>query len=261
MRKRQNQNFIRQALVGMLVVFLLATSVAGVMIRDVNLSVYTDKPTYYRGESVVIFGWLTENGVGIPMGGICINVTDPEEIVLFAGCFITNDTGYYDVILDLAPDATLGVYHVHVEAFEYQLENSTTFEVIIPNDPPDAPVIDGPTEGEAGVSYDYTFVATDPDENDVYYWIVWGDGCPAVEWIGPFASDEVITVNHTFAEQGTYTISAKAKDIHELEGPWGFLDVEMPVNLEGFIRIFFEIFSGFFERFPLLENFFISFFF
>ena len=98
------------------------------------------------------------------------------------------------------------------------------------NTAPDAPLIDGQINGEAGQEYDYTFVATDPDGDDVYYWIQWGDGCPSVEWIGPYASGEVVTVSHAFELEGDFTISAKAKDVYGAEGDWGYLDVTMPVN-------------------------------
>ena len=71
-----------------------------------------------------------------------------------------------------------------------------------PNEPPTAPVISGPTNGKAGVEYEYTFVTTDSNDDEIYLWINWGDGCPAVEWIGPYTSGEIITVDHTFENQG-----------------------------------------------------------
>ncbi len=97
---------------------------------------------------------------------------------------------------------------------------------------PDIPEIDGPPEGTAGIEYDYTFVTTDPEGDNVFYWIVWGDGSPAIEWIGPYNSGEEVTLNHTFEEQGTYMISAKAKDVNEAESDWGYLEVEMPLDQE-----------------------------
>ena len=64
----------------------------------------------------------------------------------------------------------------------------------------------------------------------IYYWIIWGDGCPAVEWIVPYASGEEIVLTHTFESQGMFSIRAKARDIHEAESDWGYLDVTMPIN-------------------------------
>jgi hypothetical protein len=96
------------------------------------------------------------------------------------------------------------------------------------NNAPATPIISGPNNGNVGVEYPYTFTANDPDGDDIYYWIVWGDGCPAVEWIGPYASGEELTVSHSFLKSGKITISAQAKDVYEAESAWGSLDVEMP---------------------------------
>jgi len=94
---------------------------------------------------------------------------------------------------------------------------------------PSAPTIDGQTSGIAGIEYEYKFTTTDPNGNDVYYYIEWGDGS-VEDWIGPYSSGEEITRAHTWDEKGTYTIKARAKDTDNLWGPWGTLKVTMPVN-------------------------------
>ncbi len=104
---------------------------------------------------------------------------------------------------------------------------------------PAKPSIDGPSSGTAGVSYDYTFTATDPNDDNVYYYIEWGDG-DTEEWIGPFDSGEVITRSHSWTEQGTYPVRAKAKDIEGHESSWGTLTVTMPMNQ--IIKTFSSIF-------------------
>jgi len=78
------------------------------------------------------------------------------------------------------------------------------------NDAPDAPTIDGPTSGKAGTEYNYTFTTIDPDEHEVYYYIDWDDGT-FEEWIGPYDSGFEAIIGHTWEEQGTFTIEAKAK--------------------------------------------------
>jgi len=97
------------------------------------------------------------------------------------------------------------------------------------NDPPDAPVIDGPTSGKAGIEYNYTFLSVDPNDDDIYYYIDWGDDTNS-GWIGPFESGETAIESHTWSEQGTYTISAKSKDTRGAESDWGTLPVTMPLN-------------------------------
>jgi hypothetical protein len=99
----------------------------------------------------------------------------------------------------------------------------------IAGEPPSAPVITGETNGAAGTSYDYDFTATDPDGDDVQYYIDWGDD--NTEWTSFAASGTPVTASHTWDEQGDYIITAKAKDINGLIGPEGTLPVTMPVNL------------------------------
>jgi glutaredoxin len=97
------------------------------------------------------------------------------------------------------------------------------------NNPPSAPIITGIEEGTAGNSYEYTFESTDPDDDDVSYYIEWGDG-DITDWTafqpsGPPGYSE----SHAW-EKGTWTIRAKAKDPEGLESPWGTLIVTMPRN-------------------------------
>ncbi|GEM_PF-1671085 len=121
------------------------------------------------------------------------------------------------------------------------------------NQAPPAPSIDGPNKGKPGVEYSYTFVTDDPDGDDVYYWILWGDGCPAVEWIGPYASGEVVTVKHTFTKKGTYTIGAKAKDTVGAEGEWGYLEVSIPRNYVIRNSLLLKLMEKFPHAFPVLR--------
>jgi nitrous oxidase accessory protein len=95
--------------------------------------------------------------------------------------------------------------------------------------PPNAPLINGPTSGNAEEEYTYTFVAVDPNDDNVYYEINWGDG-QVDDWYGPCASNLVITRTHTWSEKGTYVIQARAKDIYGAIGEWGSLSVTMPTD-------------------------------
>lgn len=95
---------------------------------------------------------------------------------------------------------------------------------------PNAPIINGPTSGETGSTYSYTFVAIDPENDDISYEIDWGDGT-VDDWYGPVESNVIITRSHQWTESGTYTIQARAKDIHDAIGAWGTLSVTMPLDL------------------------------
>lgn len=100
------------------------------------------------------------------------------------------------------------------------------------NNPPNKPSISGPTSGKAGTPYDYTFAATDPDNDEwVNYYIDWGDNSNS-GWVGPYIPGQDVTKSHTWAEQGTYVIKAKAKDNYGGESEWGTKSVTMPLDLQ-----------------------------
>ncbi|UCF12917.1 MAG: right-handed parallel beta-helix repeat-containing protein [Thermoplasmatales archaeon] len=118
---------------------------------------------------------------------------------------------------------------------------------------PHNPTITGPTSGKPGYPYDYTFDATDPNGDDVFYYIEWSDG-NIEDWIGPYPSGEEITLNHTWNEKGTYIIRAKAKDISGAESEWGTLEVSLPVKQLLINQLFTRFIEKFVERFPLLQQ-------
>ena len=117
------------------------------------------------------------------------------------------------------------------------------------NTPPNKPTINGPTSGNAGTSYDYTFKALDPEGAIIWYYIEWGDNSNT-GWIGPVDSGQQATLSHTWDKKGTFTIRCKAKDPYNAESELGTLKVTMPRN-----RIATNpLFHRFFEHFPLLEK-------
>lgn len=113
------------------------------------------------------------------------------------------------------------------------------------NDAPEAPTINGPKFGKKETDYDYNFTTIDPNGNNVYYYIDWGDG-DVEEWIGPYLSGEVITLNHTWDKKGKYFIRARAQDINNLLGPWNELKIWMPKTENVW-------FLNWLDKFPLLR--------
>ena len=92
------------------------------------------------------------------------------------------------------------------------------------NIPPNKPYITGLTTINLGVSYNYTFSTTDPDGDDVSYYVDWGDGTNT-GWLSQYASDEQASATHSWSGKGTYVIKVKAKDIHDAESDWATLTV------------------------------------
>ena len=97
------------------------------------------------------------------------------------------------------------------------------------NEPPDVPSIDGPNSGKPGIDYDFAFVSNDFEGDNIdEYTIDWGDDTNQETISGPFSSGEVITVNHSWDEKGTYSIKAKAKDIYGAKSNWSQFEVKIP---------------------------------
>ena len=116
-----------------------------------------------------------------------------------------------------------------------------------PSNPPNKPSINGPEEIKIGLEYEYTISATDPDNDNIYYIIDWGD--TQKEILGPYSSGETIKAKHAWAEKGTYTIKASAKDIYDSEGYISTLGVTMKKNKATSHNAFL---LKLFERHPLI---------
>jgi len=125
------------------------------------------------------------------------------------------------------------------------------------NYPPEAPTINGPTNGNPDISYNFTFNSTDPDGDDVYYYILWGDG-HVENWDGPYPSGAEYTIPHTYKKQGKFIIEAKTKDTNGYESTWGSLEIKIPRYSKN-NNILFLLLEGFeklnrFFRFIFLNN-------
>lgn len=98
--------------------------------------------------------------------------------------------------------------------------------------PPNKPTIDGPVNVKVNDEQEYTFVSSDPDGQNLYYYIEWGD-YSIEEWIGPYSSGEEVIVSHIWEEEGEYTIEAKVRDIYGVESNMETLDVTLSKNCQG----------------------------
>ena len=145
----------------------------------------------------------------------------------------------------------------NTESFSYQakttnFEENVTWDMCFKtygrdNNPPDMPTIEGPTTGKPGETLNYVFYSTDPDDDQVYYWISWFDDCPGVYWDGPYNSGEHITRGYTYEEQGSYTIRVKSKDVHDAESDWAILEIEIPRSRHinhNFLYLLYQLFPN-----------------
>jgi len=118
-------------------------------------------------------------------------------------------------------------------------------------------------EGVQGIhvpnrDYDYDIVTTDPDGDDVLYYIDWGDG-KNDDWSGPYESGKNITKTHAWPPiTRLYEIRVKAKDIYGGESGWGKLYVFVLNSRPSTGSIFVRIFQRIIERFPIFLKIIIS---
>lgn len=203
------------------------------------------------GTSVVISGRAISTGSGNPVQNGAISI----EILSTGDNWITttDSDGYYSktiVVPTIYDDTPSGretgsggviVQCVNDSLAGYRVQTLTTLW----NTPPNTPSIDGQTKGKVGVSSSYIVQAKDPQGDEVFYYVDWGDMTNS-SWVGPSPSNENVTLSHMFTKKGSYTIKVKAKDVYNAESAWGTLQVSMPKVAS------FPIFLKFFERFPHL---------
>ena len=102
----------------------------------------------------------------------------------------------------------VGEYDIKVQAkdiFGVQSEWSEPHHIIMnDNDAPFKPTIRGPNKFlKARKLYEYTFVSFDPQGHELWYLIDWDDG-HIDNWIGPYQSNEVVTLSHAWSKKGEY---------------------------------------------------------
>jgi len=126
--------------------------------------------------------------------------------------------------------------------------DSQCYILNVGNSPPNSPTIDGPIRGKIVVEHEYTFNATDPDDDPVMYIIEWTNN--NTEWTEYVDSDKEIKLNHTWYDKGIYTIKAKARDCYNEESDWTYLEVTMSHSYNNPVGWL----NSWLDRFPLLQR-------
>ena len=122
------------------------------------------------------------------------------------------------------------------------------------NTKPNPPSITGDENGHVRRKHVYTIVSTDPDNDNISYYIDWGDD-KSTDWTTPTPSGQAITLSHTWQKKGTYTVKVKARDEHLMESDWKTLSVTMPLSYEPPHFQFFDwLLERFQHAFPILRH-------
>ncbi len=80
------------------------------------------------------------------------------------------------------------------------------------NDAPTAPVVVGPTGGDAGVSYSFSAQSTDPDGDSIRYGFDWDNDGSIDQWTALATSGVAMSLSHTFSDEGAKTFKVFAED-------------------------------------------------
>jgi len=96
------------------------------------------------------------------------------------------------------------------------------------NNPPSTPIINGPTNGKNGISYDYEIMSTDPDNDKIFYNIEFEEDNEYQTIF--YVSGQTIIQNWTWNETGDYTIKVQSQDTFGAQSDWATLEVSMPKN-------------------------------
>jgi outer membrane protein assembly factor BamB len=116
---------------------------------------------------------------------------------------------------------------------------------------PNKPRIRGPMTGKPREICEFTIVTTDYQGDNVEYYIDWDDETNS-GWLGPYPSDENITVNHTWNTRDTYSMKVKARDVYGHESSWTTLQVTIPKSY--IHNSIIELLTKIVKCFPLFER-------
>ena len=130
--------------------------------------------------------------------------------------------------------------------------NQDKYPLIKPkhNIAPEKPTIIGKSSGKPGTEYEYKFISTDLNGDEISYYVDWGDN-KYTGWTRTLPSGEYYNSSHTWSVKGNYTIRAKAKDTSGAESDWTSLELSMPKSKAKSLNVFLQ---RFFQRFPFFEK-------
>jgi hypothetical protein len=115
------------------------------------------------------------------------------------------------------------------------------------NQRPTPPVITGPSVGKKETWFDFNIVSTDPDKENLSYYIDWDDGNDE-GWLGPYVSGNEIEVRHYWLWEDTFIIKVKAEDVYGGESDWSEFEIKISNSRT-------RTWVQFLDMFPILQKF------
>jgi len=128
----------------------------------------------------------------------------------------------------------------------------TTMKLPTGNHAPNAPTLDGPRRVIVGVLYKWSFNSTDPDGDNITYYVDWGDECGGAQWYGPFPSSEKVEIGHTYTSKNILLINSLAVDEKGAESNRTYFEVTISKS-SSIDFIFIPLLERFPHAFPILR--------
>lgn len=209
-------------------------------------------------QEVVISGQAIDSKTGNPIKNGNINIEIPRTGDTWS--ITTDDNGFYNhtinapIIFDDTPTfEEFGSDGVLVKCSLNNLKGYIVKTLTIKeNYPPSPPVINGANKVKKGVDSTYEFTSNDPDGDDLYYYVEWGDGSNT-SWIGPYTAGKLINLNHKWDEKNSFQIKAKVKDDDRVESGWTIFDVSIFGNRILYNSLLEKVLYRFQDYFPIIK--------
>jgi len=131
----KKESTVKKIVGSTMVAFLLLIPLSSVALGDraFTIRVETNQTQYFPGDQVIVTIQLLKNGQGYP-AGICPEILDPNQNMIYGGiCYDSDSQGYYNITdFYLDSSAPLGTYtvSVHVYVDDWEGLSNVTFEVI-----------------------------------------------------------------------------------------------------------------------------------
>jgi hypothetical protein len=130
------------------------------------------------------------------------------------------------------------------------ISQKARFLRILNNDPPNLPIINGPTFGKIREVLTYDILVTDPNEDNLMSLEVdFGDEIIVQENCGcenPWRSGDTISISHKWKKTGPYMVQARVMDQNGAWSDWGSLEVSIP-RLHR-VNYFYQFLQNFLQR-------------
>jgi len=187
--------------------------------KSIGWNYYEYKLDDYVGESVFIRFRYTTDGSILDEGFF---IDDIYPVVNYENIELISDNIEED-FFDIS-EMNKGSYYYHIRGFndDYGWGDFSKLENVIVtseyNSPPDKPIISCPNEGNTENISLFELDVSDPDDEDIFYFIDWGDNS-TTGWIGPIDNGK-LNVEHKWLKAGNYNIKLRTRDIVQSVSEW-----------------------------------------